>query len=245
MKHVLMAAGGSIDTALLADFYVKNKSEIDCIVACDRGYEALCAAGLRPDIVIGDMDSMSAEMRESLYIEEQGNIQDGSGEKGKNGNDGKNEKNGKNRETAVIRLNPVKDDTDTEAAIRVCTDRGAEKIYLFGATGNRLDHVLGNIELLAFAGSRGCELFIIDPHNRIRLCNNSISIKKSGQWGRFVSLIPYTPVVEKLTLRGFKYELTESDIKKGNTLGISNEITADTADISFSKGSLIVIESLD
>ncbi len=218
MKNVLMTAGGSIDTDLPAAFLSKKTEYgIDAVVACDRGYEALAAIGVTPDIVVGDLDSISEDLREDLET----------------------------KDTELIRLNPVKDDTDTEAAISLCTKRGAEKIWLFGATGSRLDHVLGNIELLKYAADRGCELIILDRHNRIRLAQKSFSIAKDKQWGKFVSLIPYTSVVEKVTLRGFKYELTEADIKKGNTLGISNEITGDTADISFSSGSFIVIEASD
>ena len=220
MKNVLMAAGGSIDTDLLADFLEKNKENIDCTVACDRGYEAFSAVGVKPDIVIGDLDSISDGLKKTL-----------SEDRGAAGE--------------LIRLNPQKDDTDTEAAISLCAKRGAKRIYLFGATGKRIDHVLGNVELLAFARDRGCELFIIDKNNRIRLSESSIKILRNEQWGDFISLIPYSPVVKGLTLRGMKYELNDHTMQKGNTLGISNEITGDAADISFSSGSLIIIESSD
>ncbi len=218
MKNVLMTAGGSIDADLPADFLSKKTEYgIDTIVACDRGYEALAAIGVTPDVVVGDLDSMSEQCRKDMEY----------------------------KDIEVIRLNPVKDDTDTEAAIALCAGRGAEKIYLFGATGSRVDHMLGNIELLAYAADRGCELIIIDRHNRIRLLQHSFKITKDEQWGDYISFIPYSPAVEKLTLRGFKYELQDFDMKKGNTLGISNEITADTADISFSSGKLIMVESSD
>ena len=46
------------------------------------------------------------------------------------------------------KLNPMKDDTDTEAAIRLAIEKGAQSITLLGATGSRIDHVLANIELL-------------------------------------------------------------------------------------------------
>ena len=45
-------------------------------------------------------------------------------------------------------LNPEKDDTDTEYAIREAIRRGAMEIVVIGATGTRIDHVLGNISLL-------------------------------------------------------------------------------------------------
>ena len=242
MKIVLMTAGGSIDPDLPADF-LSQKTEygIDTVVACDRGYEALAALGVTPDIVIGDFDSVSTEIRENI-LSEDSRIPSGLRSSGPE-TDNRAETYMPSCE--VIRLNPEKDDTDTEAAIALCIERGAGKIYLFGATGSRVDHMLGNIELLAYAADRGCELVILDRHNRIRLATQPLTVTKAGQWGSFISLIPYSPVVEKLTLRGFKYEVTDLDIKKGNTLGISNEITAETADISFVSGKLLVIESSD
>ena len=45
----------------------------------------------------------------------------------------------------IRRLNPVKDDTDTEYAIRLAISEGARSIVVLGATGSRIDHVLGNI----------------------------------------------------------------------------------------------------
>ena len=51
-------------------------------------------------------------------------------------------------QTEIRRLNPIKDDTDTEYAIRLAISEGARSIVLLGATGSRIDHVLGNISLL-------------------------------------------------------------------------------------------------
>ncbi len=242
MKIVLMTAGGSIEPDLPADF-LSQKTEygIDTVVACDRGYEALAALGVTPNVVIGDFDSVSTELRENILSKDSRELP----ERGISGLETDNRMETYLSSCEVIRLNPEKDDTDTEAAIALCIERGAEKIYLFGATGSRVDHMLGNIELLAYAADRGCELVILDRHNRIRLATQPLTVTKAGQWGSFISLIPYSPVVEKLTLRGFKYEVTDLDIKKGNTLGISNEITAETADISFVSGKLLVIESSD
>ena len=76
---------------------------------------------LTPDWIIGDFDSASSEALD--YFGGQPDI-------------------------SWIRLNPVKDDTDTESAIRKAIALGAEKITLLGATGTRIDHLLGNIELL-------------------------------------------------------------------------------------------------
>ena len=146
---------------------------------------------------------------------------------------------------AVERLIPEKDDTDTESAIRLAIRRGAERITLLGATGTRLDHVLGNIELLGIGLKAGIPIQICDAHNRIRMIDRGMTLARKEQFGTYVSLIPYTECVEHLTLKGLKYPLTDACLRGFCSLGVSNEIVADTAEISFESGILLVVESKD
>ena len=123
--------------------------------------------------------------------------------------------------------------------------RGAERITLLGATGTRLDHVLGNIELLGIGLKAGIPIQICDAHNRIRMIDRGMTLARKEQFGTYVSLIPYTECVEHLTLTGLKYPLTDACLRGFCSLGVSNEIVADTAEISFESGILLVVESKD
>lgn len=58
-------------------------------------------------------------------------------------------------------------------------------------------------------------------------------------------MIPFTPKVKGVTLKGFKYPLTDYTLLSGRAIGVSNEITGETGEISFSEGLLLVIESRD
>ena len=142
-------------------------------------------------------------------------------------------------------LNPEKDDTDTEYAIREAIRRGAMEIVVIGATGTRIDHVLGNISLLGIGLEEQIKISLVDEHNRIRMINQPLMIRKAEQYGKYVSLIPFSEKVSGVTLRGLKYPLTDYTMGGFNSLGISNEIVSDEATISFSSGELIVIESKD
>ena len=52
--------------------------------------------------------------------------------------------------------------------------------------------------------------------------------------------------VEGLTLKGFKYPLDHYQLKRsGKVWGVSNEITADVADVSWEQGVLLMIQSKD
>ena len=142
-------------------------------------------------------------------------------------------------------LNPVKDDTDTEFAIRYAIEDGASSITLLGATGTRLDHVLGNISILGIGEDAGVPIELLDANNRITMHKKSFSIAKEKQFGRYVSLLPYGGEVSGLTLTGMKYPLSDAVLGLYNSLGISNEITGDTAYITFDHGTIIAVESID
>ena len=138
----------------------------------------------------------------------------------------------------------IKDDTDTEYAIRLAISEGARSIVMLGATGSRIDHVLGNISLLGIGLESKTDISIIDTNNRIRMSDKPVTIEKSAQYGRFVSLIAVTDDNE-VSLRGFKYPVTDYSFDRFTSLGISNEIIDDHAVIDIHRGKFIIIESKD
>ena len=50
------------------DYAPVNTENYDYIIACDKGYEYACRMGIRPDTVIGDFDSFSGTVDNSLNI---------------------------------------------------------------------------------------------------------------------------------------------------------------------------------
>ena len=140
---------------------------------------------------------------------------------------------------------PEKDDTDTELAIKRALAMGASHIVLLGATGGRLDHLLGNIHLLFPCLQRGVQASIVDPGNKLYLIDGEHHFKKKDVWGTYVSFLPLTEEVRGITLRGFKYPLTDRDISIGTSLCISNELEDEEASITFREGVLVVVESRD
>lgn len=49
---------------------------------------------------------------------------------------------------------------------------------MLGGTGSRLDHVLGNIELLGIGLELGVEIELLDANNRIRMTDHGMVLKK-------------------------------------------------------------------
>ena len=219
--NTLIISGGDIDDVFASAWIQANT--YDRMMAVDKGMEFFYRNGFEPDVIVGDFDSVSTECLEYY----RGCVN-----------------------TEIITLNPIKDDTDTEFAIRKAIRDGATHITLLGATGTRLDHVMGNIQLLGipFEGTGNAhevEIELLDAHNRVRLMDHSFGIRKETQFGRYVSLIPFTPQVKGLTLEGFRYPLQNATLKSFTSLGISNEIEGEVAKVKFDEGILLIIESTD
>ena len=215
-NRIVIVSGGSIQDEFAKEWIEQYQPEF--MIVADSGMEFMRRVGLKPDMIIGDFDSVASETL--AYFKEQ---------------------------TGIIfkELNPMKDDTDTEFAIRQAIGLGAKEITALGATGTRLDHVLGNVALLGIGLQEQVDIQLVDAHNRIRMIDKAISLMKAEQFGNFVSLLPYSGEVKGVTLKGFKYPLENFTMGSFSSLGISNEIVEEKAEILFEEGILLIIESRD
>jgi len=212
----LIVAGGNINDKFVCNLIKEGAFEV--IFAADRGIDVLYRNHITPDIIVGDFDSANPEALE--YYKDMDQV-------------------------AVSELNPEKDDTDTEHAIRDCVRLGCEQITVVGAFGDRIDHVLANVSLLGIGLEYGVDMKMMDEKNRITMHCQGTTIKKSEQFGDYVSLIPYGGMVHGLTLKGMKYNVEDATLDYFTSLGVSNEIVEDEAVIEFSEGTLLVIEARD
>lgn len=134
MQALIVLGGDAPGRALLESCM----RDADLVIAADSGLAAFDAAGLEPDLLVGDMDSVPADVLEKYA----GRIPE-------------------------HRLNCIKDDTDGVDALDMAIARGAEKITLLGALGGRLDHALANVMLLVRAHRKGAKAEILSESVRI------------------------------------------------------------------------------
>ena len=66
-------------------------------------------------------------------------------------------------------------------------DRGAERITILGATGNRIDHLMANFGLLVHGRNRGADIILVDQWNYMKLIESHTVLKKEEQFGKYVS----------------------------------------------------------
>lgn len=195
--RAVIVLAGSLDLNL-SDYI----NDTDYIIAVDGGYDHLLCASLKPDITIGDFDSVN-------------NLIDGS----------------------ILKFDSVKDDTDFKCALDYASNTlGFKQICVFGFTSlNRIDHVLSNISNI----TANCTF--ISANQQISLLEGTSKVKRDEyKYLSFYSL----EIVDKFTLVGFKYPLTNYQLRPFDPLCISNELTDDSGTIEISNGRVVMIKSI-
>ncbi len=139
----------------------------------------------------------------------------------------------------VLRFSSVKDDTDTMLCVKYALNRGADEIVIVGGIGGRLDHTFANIQTLAFIRKHGASGTVLDGDHAVMTVDSRITLTKGGY--DYASVFALDPVCRDITLRGFKYEAAHIDLTSDFPLGVSNEITAEQAEITVGEGTLLVI----
>jgi len=134
-----------------------------------------------------------------------------------------------------IKLNPIKDYSDTYYALEHAKSLNPKKIYLVGGIGGlRFEHTYANILLL-----------INNPNLTIITNESEINILKEGNHKvKFDGYINIFSVKESLiSLKGFKYDLNNYLLMPSNSVGLSNEILNNEGVITVSRGKLILIKT--
>ncbi len=213
----LIVAGGVLDTAFLKRYLRAERP--DYVIAADSGLDVLDACGIRPDLILGDYDSLAAREKLERFRA-----------------DG----------TEILTYPEEKDFSDSEAALREAVRRGSASIDLLGGCGGRLDHFLANVLNLKIPLDAGIPARILDERNEIFLADRTFYPGRREGGGRYISFLPLFGEVTGLTLRGFRYPLEEARVNADNaSLTISNEITSGTAEVVIGSGILAVVRSKD
>jgi thiamine pyrophosphokinase len=181
------------------------------VVAADSGAELALAAGRRVDVLVGDLDSVRPETAERVRA---------SGGR-------------------VERHPPDKDATDLALALDVALAGGAEQVTVIGGAGGRLDHLLGNVALLAAERYAGA---VIDA----RIGSAQVLVVRGrrsfgGRPRQLVSLLPAGGTASGVTTEGLLFPLAGATLEAGTSWGISNQMLGERAAVSVADGVLLVV----
>jgi thiamine pyrophosphokinase len=207
-RSILILANGEwADTARLSDLV----DRVDKIIAADGAWAKALAAGIRVDCVIGDLDSLTSEERESLL----------------------------DSDIEVRVHSPDKDFTDLELAVDCALTKSARKLIVFGAFGGRIDHTLANVLLLEKAVERGVEVELIAGDETAWIIRGELTLS-DGRRGDRMSLIPLSDFVVVRT-DGLRYRLYDERLVRASAHGVSNEIEDLPVRIAVRSGTLLVV----
>lgn len=181
------------------------------VIAVDGGYKSLQKLNIKPDLIVGDFDSMEKSELDNKVISE-----------------------------PIIELEKEKDDTDTLFALRKGIEEGYKEFHLFGCTGGRLSHTLANIQCLAFLSERGARGFLYGKDYVLTVIRNA-NIEFESEMKGYISVFAHTEVSKGVSIEGLKYELNNAELSSSFPIGVSNEFVGKKSKISVDEGALIVV----
>ena len=216
VRHALILADGAVPAATTLDAVWPGWSDgVDLVVAADGGARHAAVVARPIDLWVGDGDSIDADELAALA-----------------------------KSGVPIHRSPVdKDESDAELALLAALDAGARRITILGGLGgDRLDHGLANVWLLAHPRLDGCDARLIDAAARIRLIGAG-GTDLAGRIGDLVTLLPFGGDAAGLETRGLRYPLDGETLRIGTSRGLSNVRVAGDAGLVVGSGRVLVIET--
>lgn len=185
------------------------------IIGVDRGAYWLLSHDVVPDAAIGDFDSVSTRQLEEII----------------------------KRINIVQKHPPEKDFTDLELALEYALSQHMESVTIYGSLGTRMDHTLAGIALLERFAEGEVDIRIVNTTNSISVATGETTIIQTDRYSYF-SILPITDSAV-VTLSGCKYPIDHLRIVRGQTIGISNEVTEKEVSAHVHEGKVLVIQSRD
>lgn len=183
------------------------------IICADGGGNYLYQKGIVPNLLIGDMDSIDKDALNHF----------------------------KNNNCEIVLFNPEKDQTDGQLVIDKAMEYNPCEIVVFGGLGGRIDHTLGNVQLLYRMTQKGIKGVFVSENEILYMTDKMLEIK--GNVGDTVSVIPYVKDTV-ITLSGFKYLVSDFEFKLDTPIGISNELESEVGIVDVKQGTAIVVHNL-
>ena len=139
----------------------------------------------------------------------------------------------------LIRYPIEKNATDGELAIDYLNSLNFKEITIYGAFGGKIEHVLGNLNLLAYADSLGISAKIDDGKEKAWFSKSRLEIDSLP--GDEVSIFPFGGCASVSHSEGLYYPLENLLLKPEKSRGISNRATDEKIVLEIASGAVIVI----
>lgn len=208
-RAVLFANGDSVPD------YSVEISASDFLIAVDGGLRHLLNLNLTPHVLIGDLDSVTAE---DLKKCETANVE-------------------------IIRFSPMKDQSDLELALDLANQLQFKQILIAYAHGSRSDHSLANIALLSRPDLRNLEVSLDDGKTEIALLSGPVDRTIVVKTGDLISLLPWGGEAKGVSTLNLLYPLNKETLLPWQARGISNVALTDEVRVQLTSGDLLAIHT--
>jgi len=212
-KRIIVLTNGPIEDLAIICSRLEKIGEVD-VIAANGGSLHAKELGLPLHAVLGDLDSLSTEMQETLAVQD---IQ-------------------------IQRSPSEKDETDLELALLYAAKQGVEEIIILGAFGGRIDMSMANLLLLTHPQLSDVHIEIWNGTQTawiIRPPGDEVH----GHVGDTLSMIPLMGEAKGVTTQNLAYPLIDETIPIGPSRGISNVLTNSTACIMLQEGLLLAVHT--
>lgn len=207
----IIFANGELDDLAWARTY---GVEADLLIAANGGARHLYRLGRRPQLLVGDSDSLSPEV--AAWVAQDAALQ-------------------------RLTFPAAKDQTDLELALLYAVAQGGQRLDVLGALGGRLDHELANILLLAHPALVGRRVRLVSAGVTVQLWLAG-SHHLDGRPGELVSLLPLGGDVWVETTAGLAWPLQQEWLRCGPSRGVSNEVVGTAGvQVTVGTGQLLVV----
>jgi thiamine pyrophosphokinase len=190
--------------------------EADLIVAADGGTTALERWGVVPHAIVGDLDSLGLERARAYEA----------------------------RGVVVVPYPPEKDESDLELAIAYAAKAKPDDILLLGIFGGeRFDHELANVLLIAADAYRGIRMRAVRGQVTVRALHGGEQLQLAGAAGDLVTLLAVRGDAGGVRTHRLRYPLSGETLPFGAARGLSNLVVTAGASVACDRGVLLVIET--
>lgn len=184
-----------------------NVSISDFMVCVDGGARHCISSGYKPNLLVGDLDSVDQTSVAAIKA-------DGA---------------------ECIQFDREKDASDLELVFDILSDRFFEEVVLLGVSGGRTDHQLFNWQLAA-AKPWPFQLRIVDDYVDAHLLDSSRAFDSVATPGQVFSVVPMAGLAKGVNVKGAQYPLNDATLAVGDTIGLSNVVTAPRLQVSVTEG---------
>ncbi len=203
--HALIITGGPTPVG------TADLPPAEFVVAADRGADNAASLGLVPDLLVGDLDSVSTETLTS--IEEAG---------------------------VQIERHPTdKDQTDLELALAAVTNHGATSVTIVATATGRPDHAMANLLTAAAERWAGLEIDLLVDSSRAWVVRRRLDL--TVPVGSVVSLMAVGGPTTGISTEGLRWPLANGSLEPGMGQGLSNEVTGSPTVVEVATGTLLVV----